>query len=428
MDLTISISNRQIKPAVVKVFQNENETTTLIFTLDSYKHGQVDLRNYKAYAVTSINGDIDMTELASEVSGSGLTLRWVLQDYTTREFGALQYQIVFKENINDESNAAVFYTYKGIIVVRESINADDHITANYPTILKQWLDRINSLSGIAESANIIYIPEGETLDVSERLEGRLYYRILKSVTGEGHFEDHTGRKLGDFNAKYITNANLNDLLENGEYICGGTITNAPIGTTYCMVRVTDTADTNRIIQEVYIPADNNTVRAFMRAGTGSGATPFGAWRELTTSEYVNAMVNKRNFEIKSLMAMHTNELSDLFIETFENKGVGDLSALSTLPGGYDSRLHQFNVTADGDMIFTVKKTSKARTTFWISIDYENVLAGSVTPQVSVDNGSSWVTVANDSAALVSATGSTNFIVKLKLSGSLALKNVAFGMK
>lgn len=421
MDLTISISNRQIKPGVVKVFQNENETTTLTFTLDNYKYGQVDLRNYKAYAVTSINGDIDMTELTSEVSGSGLILRWILQDYTTREFGALQYQIVFKENIDDEANSAVFYTYKGIIVVSESINADDHITANYPTILKQWLDRINSLSGIAESANIIYIAEGESLDASERLEGRLYYRILKAATGEGHFEDHTGRKLGDFNAKYIANADLNTMLENGEYICGGTVTNAPISNTYCMVRVTDTADTSRIIQEVYIPANNNTVRAFMRAGTGSGSAPFGVWTELATVGYVDAVVNDKDFEIRSLMAMHTHGLTDMFIETFD-----DISSLNTVPAGYDSRLRLFNVTAANDLIFTVKKSTTACTQFWINVDYANVSSGSVTPQVSVDNGSSWVTLAND--ALTTVASSTNFIVKLKLSGSLTLKNVAFGMK
>lgn len=421
MDIQLSLSNRQIKPAVVKVNQQENQTTTLVFTMDSYKYGQVDLRNYKAYAVTSINGDIDMTELTSEVSGSGLILRWILQDYTTREFGALQYQIVFKENIDDEANSAVFYSYKGIIVVRESINADDHITANYPTILKQWLDRINSLSGIAESANIIYIAEGESLDASERLEGRLYYRILKAATGEGHFEDHTGRKLGDFNAKYITNADLDTMLENGEYICGGTITHAPIGTTYCMVRVTDTADTSRIVQEVYIPADNNTVRAFMRAGTGSGASPFGTWTELSTVGYVDAVVNDKDFEIRSLMAMHTHGLTDMFIETFD-----DISSLNTVPAGYDSRLRLFNVTAANDLIFTVKKSTTACTRFWINVDYANVSSGSVTPQVSVDNGSSWVTLANN--ALTTVASSTNFIVKLKLSGSLTLKNVAFGMK
>ena len=421
MDLTISISNRQIKPGVIKVIQNENETTTLRFVLDSYKYDQVDLRNYKAYAVTSINGDIDMTELVSEMSGSQLTLRWILQDYSTRQFGALQYQIVFKENIEDTQNAAAFYTYKGIIIVSESINADDHITANYPTILKQCLDYVKTLGSVAENTNIIYIAEGETLDISLRLEGRLYYKVEKASTGEGHFEDHTGRRLGEFNAKYVTNADLNTLLSNGEYICGGTITNRPIGTTYCMVRVTDSAETNRIIQEVYVPADDNTVRAFMRAGTGSGATPFGAWTELATVGYVNAMVNDKDFEIKSLMAMHTHDLTDLFIETFE-----DISSLNTVPGGYDSRLHQFNITAANDMIFTVKKTSKARTNFWISVDYANVMSGSVTPQVSVDNGSTWITVAND--ALTTVTAATNFIVKLKLSGSLTLKNVAFGMK
>lgn len=423
MDIQLSVSNRQIKPAVVKASQNENDMTRLIFTFNNYVYGDADLREYKPYAVTSINGDIDMIELSSEVSGSKLIVKWLLQDYSTREFGALQYQIVFKKNIADDANSAALYTYKGIVVVSESINADDHITANYPTILKQWLDRINSLSGIAQNSNIIYIQEGETLDISMRLEGRLYYQIEDATTGEGHFEDHLGQRLGEFNAKYLTSPDLNTVLSNGDYICGGTISNRPIGTTFCLLRVTDSCKTSRVFQELHIPADNNTVRVFVRAITISTSTIFGEWKELSTVGYVDAIINKRNFEIKSLMAMHTHNLTDLFIETFEKQ---DFSALNTVPAGYDTHLSQFNITTANDMIFTVKKTSVARTNFWISVDYDNVMSGSVIPQVSVDAGSTWVTVANDTLTTVNST--TNFIVKLKLSGSLTLKNVAFGMK
>lgn len=415
MDLELSISNRQIKDGVVKVFQHETGTTTLRFILDGYKYDEVDLRNYKPYAVTSINGDIDLIELKSTFDGTNLIVEWTLGDYTTRHIGALQYQIAFKES---RSIPAVFYTYKAIIVVRETIDADSHITANYPTLLQQWIERINELAGSYDSA-IFYMQPNNPLDIGERLAGRLYYQIENTTTGEGHFEDHTGKRIGEFNAKYVTNADLNTMLEHGEYICGGTISNAPIGTTYCIVRVTDTANTNQIIQEVFVPVNANLIRSFTRVVVGSNT--FGEWQELSSVGYVDAMVRDKDFEIKSLIAMHNNELTDLYIETF----IG-ISALSMVPSGYNSRLHNFKITETGDMIFTVKTASAARTKFWISVDYDDISSGSVIPQVSIDNGSSWITLTN--SAVNELSSFTKFIVKLKLSGSLTLNNVAFGLK
>lgn len=418
MDLSLSISNRQINPAVVNVYQFENDTTTLTFTLDSYVYDQIDLRKYKAYAITSINGHVDMTELVSDSSSGKLKLTWTLQEYTLRYAGAIQYQIVFKQNASDGENTAVFYSYKAIILSRISIDADDHITANYPTLLKQWIDRINQLSGTYES-EVIYMPAGKPIDPTERLAGRLYYQIENSTTYEGHFEDHNGNRLGEFNAKYVTNANMNTLLENGDYICAGTMSNMPILNTYCIVRVTDSGSTNRVLQEVYVPADNNTVRAFVRAITGTNT--FGAWMELSTVGYVDALIGDKDFEIEALMSMHTQGLTELYIDSFE-----DTSALSSVPSGYDSRLHLFNISGSSTLIFNTKQLASACDTFWINVDWANVSSGAVAAQVSTDMGSTWTDVTNDT--LTSVTSSTNFSVKLTFTGSLTLKNVAFGMK
>lgn len=416
----IVLSDKQMKPAVVHTNQFSNGEYTLRFTIANYMQGSIDLRNYKAYAVTSIKGHMDITEIPYTVSGTTMTLTWDVTSWTLREDGVIQYQIRFSESAED--GTAVWFSYKGILVNRLSIPADDYVSANYPTLLKQWVDRMAQLSSVLETGeSIFYMPVGEPTDVLSRVAGKLYYQIENATTNEGHFEDHLGNRIGDFNAHYVTNGDLNTMLEHGEFICGGTLTNAPIATTYCMVRVTDSASTNRIIQEVYVPATDNTVRAFVRAGTGTGSTPFGAWSELSTVGYVDAMVNDKDFEIVALGAMHTHDLTDMYIETFE-----DISSLSTVPGGYDSRLHQFKITTTSDMIFTVKKTSSTRTKFWIKVDYDNISSGSVTPQVSVDSGSSWVTLAQD--ALNTVASATNFIVKLKFSGSITLKNVAFGMK
>lgn len=247
MDLTLTLSDREIRPQVVNLFQYENLTTTLNITLDSYMHGEVDLRNYKAYAVTSQNGLIDMTELAmryDEVNDE-LTLSWPLEEYSLRQEGAVLYQISFKETtaageVAEGENTAVFNSYKGIIINRGSVDGDNHITANYPTLLKQWLDRINAMNSNLESnisdltdelnqditarseqlsksitdmqteltdlinglagsydAGIIYIPYGETLTPEQRLEGRLYFQFTDAENTKGQFEDHNGLVLTD---------------------------------------------------------------------------------------------------------------------------------------------------------------------------------------------------------------------------------------
>lgn len=423
MDISLSISNRQITPAVVKVFQLENDTTTLRFALDSYKYDQVDLRNYKAYAVTSINGDIDMIELTSQVNGSGLILTWQLQDYSTRQFGVLQYQIVFKESIVNTENPAVFYTYKAIIVVRESINADDHITANYPTLLQQWIDRINALAGTFDAA-IVYMQPGEPLDISARLAGRIYYQIENTTTGEGHFQDHTGQRIGEFNAKYVANADLNTLLTHGEYICAGTMTNTPASNTYCMVRVTDSGSTNRIIQEVYVPDIDGNLRVFMRSTTSDGAT-FGSWDELISKEYVDATVGDKDFEIKCLTAFHTNDLTDLYIDTFE-----DTSALTSIPDGYDSRLHQFNITSDCTLVFKAVAIS-GKSYLWYDIDFETDSFYEPYIEYSFDSGTTWEymsTAPSDFGQISNLTLKSSIMIRVQLSASTTLKNVAFGLK
>ena len=196
MDIAINISNRELNPAVVNFFQHENQTVTLNFTLDSYMYGEVDLRNYKAYGVTSQNGMVDMTELEATYDSSDdkLTLKWLVQEYSLRQEGAITYQIVFKENADDGENTAVFYSYKGIMINRGSVDGDNHITANYPTILKQWLDKIDELAGTLE-AGIIYIPYGETIPTSERLSGRVYFQFTDAYNTEGRFEDHEGNEL-----------------------------------------------------------------------------------------------------------------------------------------------------------------------------------------------------------------------------------------
>ncbi len=203
MDIALTISNRQISPAVVNLFQFESGTTTLNFTLDSYMYGEVDLRNYTAYAVTSINGSVDMTELVAtyDASKDKLTLSWDVKEYTLLEAGAILYQIVFKESTasgipEEGENTGVFYSYKAVIINRESIDPDNEISAKYPTILKQWLDRMNAMADLYD-AGVVYMNYGESIPAADRLAGRLYFQYTDSSNTRGQFEDDKGNILSD---------------------------------------------------------------------------------------------------------------------------------------------------------------------------------------------------------------------------------------
>lgn len=218
MDVAVKLENRAINPAVINMFQFENQTTTLNFVLDSYMWENSDLRNYTPYVVTSVNGVIDMTELTATYNENTdkLSLAWTVGDYTLSEKGAVLYQIVFKENtlegeIGEENvNNAVWYSYKAIMINRGSVDGDNHMSANYPTLLKQWLDKMNRMYGelteikdeaiadiskLAEDFgdSIIYIPFGQV--EKNRIEGRLYYQWLDEAHTVGQFEDHLGNIL-----------------------------------------------------------------------------------------------------------------------------------------------------------------------------------------------------------------------------------------
>lgn len=175
MELTIK-NNREIYPQKVATKQGEAQTTVLKFTRDSYKYDQIDLRNYTAYAVTSFNGEIDMTQLTMTTSGSELIITWSLSERILRYAGAIVYQIVFK---GEKDSPAVFSTYQGIIQNSESI--DNTISSDYPTIMKQWLDLINARSG-AVPHKIVYMYPGESIPVEERTAGTLYYQWEEAHT------------------------------------------------------------------------------------------------------------------------------------------------------------------------------------------------------------------------------------------------------
>lgn len=186
MDLIIE--SYQIKPAVINLKQYTNNTRTLIFTLDTNIYDNINLAECDAYAVSSLGGFIDETKLVSEFVDGILKVIWQVMDYTTLQAGTVTYQIVFKK-----PNGAVWYSYEALMIISESIAADQHITANYATILRQWEDRVNTIISTPIKA-VEIMPRDETIPIIDRINGRLYFQLLDNVMG-GRFENERGNIL-----------------------------------------------------------------------------------------------------------------------------------------------------------------------------------------------------------------------------------------
>lgn len=179
---------KQLSPRVVNLFQENNLVDTIVFTLSPYIQDDVDLHNYSCYVVTyGVNG-IDEQKLPFTVSDDTMTMTWIINNYTLSIGQTLSYQIVFKAN--DES-AAVWHSYKGILLCNESIPADESIASNYPTILRQFELRIEE---IAEKILFAYywMPLGSWTPIHQRIKRRFYLNKQNDYNNACVIEDDSG--------------------------------------------------------------------------------------------------------------------------------------------------------------------------------------------------------------------------------------------
>lgn len=371
----ITISNKQMKPAVIHTNQFEDGVHALRFTIEDYMQGTIDLRNFKAYAVTSLKGHMDITEIPYTVSGRTMTLTWNVTSWTLKDDGVIQYQIRFSESAED--GTAVWYSYKGILVNRLSIPVDDYVSANYPTLLKQWVDRMAQLSGVIEGGeSIFYMPVGQPIDVLSRVAGQLYYQIENETTNEGHFEDHLGNRIGEFNAKYISNPDINTLREHGEYVVAGTMTNAPHACTFAFVHVTDSGSTNQQLQTFYA-VDSYKVHTYVRTVYNDGKG-FGEWSKFATEAQLNADVTALNNEV----ALKQNKNIGMPNAVLVTDASGNIVASSTINVTELGALNGFLADGKGNIYPRITSLeSKVGTYGWMP-DYSNgksISSGAVVP-------------------------------------------------
>ncbi|MCQ2581914.1 MAG: hypothetical protein MJ170_02940 [Alphaproteobacteria bacterium] len=150
--MNLKIQSRQILPAVINLKQYSNDTYRLQFTLDTTDYDSVNLADLIPYAITSINDVIDETMLTKSFDQDGnLVVTWDVMNYSTSQIGHVDYQIMFKD-----TDHAVWYSLKAMMIVSETIDADDHITANYPSLLRQWENYMNQRKDEIEQLLINY--------------------------------------------------------------------------------------------------------------------------------------------------------------------------------------------------------------------------------------------------------------------------------
>lgn len=216
-------NSRQIKPAVVNLFQNNNAVDSIEFQIENYIQDNVNLSELDPYVIchgAEFIGGLDEVKLTSEVTGEGLLrVYWDLTLMTLSSPQTITAQLVFK---ND--GGAVWTSYKMILFCNESLTADEEIVAQYPTILKQMETRIetktdeatqgavediknvvsdgvnNALEQVnqmaqAFDASVVYIPYGEHIPAEQRVTNRLYYQYTNGEHTQGRFEDYMGNIL-----------------------------------------------------------------------------------------------------------------------------------------------------------------------------------------------------------------------------------------
>ena len=247
----------------------------------------------------------------------------------------------------------------------------------------------------------------------------------------------------------VSNANLNTLLGDRAYMCVGTLSNAPIPNTYCLLRSYDTAGTDRVLQVCYIPSlEDNSVRTFVRAV--NGGVSFGTWQELATANSVNKeievlkfLLNENKFRNKATLAAMNQAVFTLFVETFETLDdvdtlASDGSGETAITAAYDADKHIFKNTIEGTTL-TLQSTAKEITgpndTAWCYPDWEKGTNSDLIVSMSRDGGTTWTAVYSGIgdpkegiASLADQPTGVQVIVKVTLVGVVTLKNLAWGVK
>lgn len=244
-----------------------------------------------------------------------------------------------------------------------------------------------------------------------------------------------GRRLSTVS---VANANLNTLLADKTYSCSGTITNAPILNTFCIVKCYDTgAEVSGVIVQIcHVPQSDYSVRTFIRAV--SNGTTFGQWKEITTGadfDLLQTQINDNTFRYNALANAMSKDLTTLLVETFANTNdvntsAGDGSYVVSNYYKQDKKLFEKTETGTRTIYSVAKTVTTGNNTAWCFIDWENIDGGSVAVEISRDGGTNYTALntSGNTTSISSQPTGVSMIAKVILNGKLRFKNIAWGLK
>lgn len=199
---TTNIEIRHTKdfyPRVVNLMANNNRVDKIVFTLDPYVQDDVDLSAYDCYIMTyGVNG-IDEAKLTYSIDGTKMAIEWNIDNYTLSTGQVLSFQVAFK---SQDNSAAVWHSYKGIAFSNASIDADEHIASNYPTILRQFEMKIDNMAATVTNAYVV-MPYNDYIPVASRAPGKFYINRLNDYDYSCLLETSDGNVL-KFSADVIS--------------------------------------------------------------------------------------------------------------------------------------------------------------------------------------------------------------------------------
>lgn len=168
-------------------------------------------------------------------------------------------------------------------------------------------------------------------------------------------------------------------------------------------------------------------------GKPDGSLTWGGKNVLTSTNETTLkyLIDEAQFSTDSLATAFNYGLLWLCIELFDDTsdvntsvGVG-----GTVANYHDATNHLIVKTGSGSIVLQSKAQtcSKNNASAWVSVDYTGT--GSVTVQISRNNGTNFTTCSNNSITSISSQPSgTSMVCKLTLTGVVTLKNIAWGCK
>lgn len=167
--------------------------------------------------------------------------------------------------------------------------------------------------------------------------------------------------------------------------------------------------------------------------TNGGAIISAAVGQALTKDLYAILINENTFRNKVLAIAMSNVISTLFMEVFAdtndiNKNLGD--AATAIEKYYIARGHIWEKTDSGTItLYTNSKSvNTGNNKVWVYADYTSK-GGSVELAISRDGGSNYTVVSNNVLTdITSKPSGTSMSLRIKITGAVTLRNVAWGCK